>query len=48
MSFETPAGFTLFKVLNKGKLDKVEVSVRHHLSSWFGLDYSCFFILTAK
>jgi hypothetical protein len=24
--FETPAGFALFKVLNEGKLSKVEVS----------------------
>jgi hypothetical protein len=24
--FETPAGFALFKVLDEGKLDKVEVS----------------------
>jgi len=26
--FETPAGFVLFKVLDEGKLDKVEVSDR--------------------
>jgi nucleolar protein 58 len=26
--FETPAGFALFKVLDEGKLDKVEVSGR--------------------
>ena len=26
--FETPAGFALFKVLDEGKLDKVEVSDR--------------------
>lgn len=26
MLFETPAGFALFKVLDEGKLDKVEVS----------------------
>jgi NOP5NT (NUC127) domain. len=25
--FETPAGFALFKVLDEGKLDKVEVSL---------------------
>lgn len=25
--FETPAGFALFKVLDEGKLSKVEVSV---------------------
>ena len=28
MLFETPAGFALFKVLDEGKLDKVEVSDR--------------------
>lgn len=43
--FEMPTGFTLFKVLNEGKLDKVEVSARRHLSSWFGFNYSRFFRL---
>ena len=29
MIFETPAGFTLFEDLNKGKLDKVEGYMDH-------------------
>jgi hypothetical protein len=40
--FETPAGFALFKVLNEGKLSKVEVSCRRRPSSSFGVDYSRF------
>jgi len=27
--FETPAGFALFKVLDEGKLSKVEVCILH-------------------
>ena len=29
MLFETPAGFTLFKVMNMGKLDKVQGYMDH-------------------
>ena len=32
--FETPAGFALLKVLDEGKLDKVEVS--HRRCNFFG------------
>ena len=38
--FETPTRFAVFKVLNKGKLDKIKVSAHRCLSSWFALDYS--------
>jgi len=42
--FETPAGFALFKVLDEGKLSKVEVCIPHFCRENLkhaSLDYFC-------